>query len=86
MQKKFLQLASFGMLFTANKFTHPMAFAYARSFSSGIQHHYASEFSTADYDRIIKENKVTVFGVTYCPYCKNTEKVLLEQGHPAYVV
>ena len=63
-----------------------MAFASVRAFSSSAKHNYVSEFNTADYEKTIKENPVTVFGVTYCPYCKNTEQLLLKEGQSAMVV
>ena len=84
MHKRFLQLASVSLLYTGSKFATPLVFASARSASS--KHTIVSEFNTADYEQIISANPVTVFGVTYCPYCKNTEQTLKKEGRSAYVV
>ena len=46
----------------------------------------AVSFTKADMPQVLKDNKVVLFTLSYCPWCKKTKKWLKKKGVAAYYV
>ena len=46
----------------------------------------AVSFTEADMPQVLKDNKVVLFTLSYCPWCKKAKKWLKEKGVKAYYV
>ena len=67
-------------LFGKNKYAAASPPSLGYKVGSRATHTIVTEFDPKDYKNVIKNNKVAIFSVTYCPHCQESKKAVALQG------